>query len=290
MSKTKPIKKLHLPFILPAIITMTAVIILPFLFALYIMLNDVNLLENAGKFTFVGLKNFKTFILDPRAMNSLWVTLKFVLGVLTLELFFGVFISMILDREFRFKSAVRALIIIPMFMTPVVAGLIWRTFFDPNAGIISYLSQITTGVTLDFLGNKYLALLAIIIVDLWQWTPFMVLLIMASLDSLPLEILEAAKVEGASEIQTIGFVKLPIIKPTIVIALIMRAIDAMKAFDIIYVMTKGGPGGTTETLNMYTYTVGFNFYRIGYATAISFIFTIIITVVLSKIIQRSQSI
>lgn len=284
----KRIKRLYNAFTLPAQISMMVIMIVPFVFAIYISLNDVNLLENAGAFRFAGLKNFKFFFTDQRALNSLWVTLKFVVGALVTELVLGVAISMLLDRDFRFKGIVRALCIIPMFMTPVVSGLVWRTFFDPNAGIISYLFQLFTGSQLDMLGNRFLALPAVILVDAWQWTPFFILLCMASLDSLPTDVIEAAKVEGASEWQTIFRVKLPMIRPTIITAVILRAIDALKAFDVVYVMTKGGPGGATEMLNMYAYQVGFNFYRIGYATAISLLFTVVVTVVLSQIIKRTS--
>jgi len=282
------VKRLYRLFTLPSMLALLVTMIVPFVFSWWIMLNDVNLLENAGRFRFVGLKNLLFFFTDERAINSVWVTVKFITGALILELLLGVAISMFLDRKFRFKKVLRALIIIPMFMTPVVSGLIWRTFFDPNAGIVSFLVQMVTGAPFDMLGNRYLALPALIIVDAWQWTPFFILLCMASLDTLPEDALEAAKVEGAGELQTIFLVKLPMILPTVITALILRAIDALKSLDVVYVMTKGGPGGVTETMNMYAYTVGFNFYRIGYATAIAFIFTMAVTLILGQIINRTK--
>ncbi len=276
-------------FVLPALITMVMIMIVPFLYAIYITMNDVNLLENGGKFVWAGLKNFKTFFSDSRALNSVVVSVKFLVGALLLETFFGIAVSTFLDRRFRFKGIVRALIIVPMFMTPVVSGLIWRAFFDPHAGIVSYIYQLIFHHKLDMLGSTSSALWALIIVDMWQWTPFMILLIMASLDGLSEDAVEAAKVEGASELQIITRVKIPMIKPTIYMAMMIRAIDALKIFDAIFVMTKGGPGSATETMNMYSYVVGFNFYRIGYATTISFIFTIVVTIVLSKLMQKNNS-
>ncbi len=284
----KRMGRLYRLFTWPAIITMLAVMIVPMLFAVYIALNNVNLLENAGQFSFAGLENFRFFFTDARGLNSIWVTVKFVVGALAAQLVLGLAVSMLLDRPFRFKGIVRSLVIIPMFMTPVVSGLVWRTFFDPSAGIISYVFKLLTGAQLDMLGNRLLALPAIILVDVWQWTPFFILLCMASLDNLPDDVLEAAKVEGANEWQIIWRVKIPMIRPAIVTALILRAIDALKAFDVVYVMTKGGPGSATETLNMYAYTVGFNFYRIGYATAIALMFTLVVTVVLGQVIKRSK--
>lgn len=281
------LKRLYGLFTRPAILVMVVFMVAPTVFALWISLNHVNLLEDGGRFVFAGLDNFTAFFADARGLNSVWVSVQFVVGALLLELGLGIAISMLLDRQFRFKGIVRALCIIPMFMTPVVAGLVWRTFFDPSAGIISYVFKLVTGGPLDMLGNRFLALPAVIIVDAWQWTPFFILLIMASLDALPDDVLEAAKVDGANEWQIITRIKLPMIRVTLITAVILRAIDAVKAFDIVYVMTKGGPGGATETLNMYAYTVGFNFYRIGYATAIAVLFTIVVTVILARIIKRS---
>lgn len=282
-------KRLYNTFTLPAIIAMLVIMIIPTVFAVYISFNDVNLLENAGRFSFAGFKNFISFFSDARGLNSIGVTIKFVVGALLVEVILGVAISMLLDRDFRFKGVVRALCIIPMFMTPVVSGLVWRTFYDPSAGIIPYIVKQLFGVQLDLLGNRFLALPSLIVVDAWQWTPFFILLCMASLDALPTDVMEAAQVEGASELQTIWHIKLPMIKMTIVTTLILRAIDALKAFDVVYVMTKGGPGGATETLNMYAYTVGFNFYRIGYATAIALMFTLVVSTILSQLIKRSNA-
>lgn len=276
-------------FALPALVTMIVIMIVPFLFSIYISFNDVNLLENGGKFVWAGIKNYKTFFSDSRALNSVAVSLKFLAGALAVETILGIAISAFLDRKFRFKGIVRALIIVPMFMTPVVSGLIWRAFFDPNAGIVSYMYQLVFHHKLDMLGSTTGALWALIIVDMWQWTPFMILLIMASLDGLSEDAVEAAKVEGANELQIITRVKIPMIKSTIYMAMMIRAIDALKIFDAIFVMTKGGPGSATETMNMYSYVVGFNFYRIGYATTISFIFTMVVTVVLSKLLQRTNN-
>ena len=282
-------RKISRMFVLPALAAMILIMIVPFIFSIYITANDVNLLENGGKFIWVGLKNFKTFFTDSRALNSVVVSIKFLIGALVIETLLGIAISTFLDRKFRLKGIIRALIIIPMFMTPVVSGLIWRAFFDPNAGIISYLYQMVFQQKLDMLGSTTGALWALILVDVWQWTPFMILLIMASLDGLSEDAVEAAKVEGANELQIITRVKIPMIRPTIYMAMMIRAIDALKIFDSIYVMTKGGPGSATETMNMYSYVVGFNFYRIGYATTISLIFTVVVTIVLSKLIRKNSS-
>ena len=276
-------------FFFPALIVMLTILIVPLFFAIWIMFNDVNLLENQGKFVFVGLKNFQTLFTDKRFLNSLSVTIRFLVLSLAIEIVLSFAIAILVDRRFRFKKIIRPLLFVPMFMTPVVSGLIWRAFFDPNAGIVSYLYQLTTGVGIDFLGNTSLALLAVVIVEVWQGTPFFIIFLSASLDSISYDMIEAAHVEGASEFQIIQYIKFPMVKATIFIAAVMRAIDSIKTFDIVYIMTKGGPGISTELINMYTYTVGFRWYRIGYATTIAFVFTFLISILLSVFNKKTST-
>lgn len=276
-------------FSLPALFVILVIMILPMIFSLYIMFHDVNLLEG-GDFVWAGLGNFKKFFRDERALHSFWVTAKYLAGVLVLETALGLLISFFLDRKFFAKPVVRALVIIPMFMTPVVAGLIWRAFFDTNNGLVNWILSLFNIPMIDWLGNVKTALPSLMITDMWQWTPFMVLLIMASLDCVPTDQIEAAMIDGARETQIIRHIKLPFILPTTLIAVIMRCIDAVKLFDTVYVMTKGGPGSATEMVNMYSYIVAFQHFRIGEATTISFIFTMVVTVLLTKLIQLSKAV
>ena len=276
-------------FSTPALFLIIVIMILPMFFSIYIMFHDVNLLEG-GNFVWAGLGNFKKFFQDERALNSLWVTAKYLVGVLSIETIVGLLISFFLDRKFFGKPVVRALIIIPMFMTPVVSGLIWRAFFDTNNGLVNWILSLFKVPMIDWLGSVDTALVSLMITDMWQWTPFMVLLIMASLDCVPTDQIEAAMIDGAREGQIIRHIKFPFILPTTLIAVVMRAIDAVKLFDTVYVMTKGGPGSATEMVNMYSYIIAFQHFRIGYATTISFIFTIIVTVLLTKMIKVTKAV
>ena len=276
-------------FSTPALFLIIVIMILPMFFSIYIMFHDVNLLEG-GNFVWAGLGNFKKFFQDERALNSLWVTAKYLIGVLSIETIVGLLISFFLDRKFFGKPVVRALIIIPMFMTPVVSGLIWRAFFDTNNGLVNWILSLVNIPMIDWLGSVDTALVSLMITDMWQWTPFMVLLIMASLDCVPTDQIEAAMIDGAREGQIIRHIKFPFILPTTLIAVVMRAIDAVKLFDTVYVMTKGGPGSATEMVNMYSYIIAFQHFRIGYATTISFIFTIIVTVLLTKMIKVTKAV
>ena len=276
-------------FSTPALFLIIVIMILPMFFSIYIMFHDVNLLEG-GNFVWAGLGNFKKFFQDERALNSLWVTAKYLIGVLSIETIVGLLISFFLDRKFFGKPVVRALIIIPMFMTPVVSGLIWRAFFDTNNGLVNWILSLANIPMIDWLGSVDTALVSLMITDMWQWTPFMVLLIMASLDCVPTDQIEAAMIDGAREGQIVRHIKFPFILPTTLIAVVMRAIDAVKLFDTVYVMTKGGPGSATEMVNMYSYIIAFQHFRIGYATTISFIFTIIVTVLLTKMIKVTKAV
>jgi multiple sugar transport system permease protein len=274
-------------FILPAIISVGLVIVLPSLLAIYITLNDVDLRIDNGKFIFSGIKNFITLVRDPRIGNSVLNTLKYVVGCVSLETLLSLTVALLLNRKFRGKSFIRTVILIPMFITPVVVALVWRMFYDPTAGMVNYfLGVVGLGSRHSWLGSRFNALPAIMLADIWQWTPFMTIIIMAGLDSLPVEIYEAAFVDGASELRMIRHISLPLIVPAVFVSVTLRVIDALKAFDLIWVMTKGGPGVASETTNLYAYMVGFQYFRIGYATTIAFVFTYIVTAITGFVVSR----
>lgn len=281
-------RRMALRFLAPSITALVAVVMLPTVLAFSVAFHRVDLVRTAGRFVPLGWGNFVTLFRDARFANSLLVTLRYTtisIGVQTLA---GLSIALLLNRTFRGKGIVRTLIIAPMFVTPVVVGLTWRMFFDPSAGIINYLiGQLGFGGQPDWLGDPGLALPAVIVADVWEWTPFIVLIIMAGLDSIPHELYEAAVVDGAGELQTIRSITLPLLLPALAIAVVLRIVDANKVFDVIYVMTRGGPGLATETTNLYAYTTGFQYFRIGYATTIALVFTLAVTTVLGTIFGRT---
>lgn len=272
-------------FLYPAIIAIFILIVVPFGFAFYLSFHDLNLLSNQGNMTFIGFDNFKHFFNDKRIVNSSIVTIKLFVFTITLETLLGLFIALLLDRRFKGKNIVRTVILIPMFMTTVVAGLAWRAMLDPMTGIINW---ILGDPRIEFLGSAKYALYTVGFVDAWQWTPFMVIMFMASLDSISNEYYEAAYIDGANEWLVIRYIKLPMIRNSIIISMILRGIEIMKLFGTLYVMTSGGPGNTTETFNMYAYTVGFQYFRIGYATTITFIFALAVTLIIGFFIFRQQ--
>ncbi len=275
-------------FLLPAIVTICAVVILPLVLAIIITFNNVNLVKDGGKFNFAGLANYASLVRDPRMYNSLLVSVLYVTGAVVTETVLSILIALFLNRKFRGKSLIRTLILIPMFVTPVVVALTWRMFYDPTSGIINFLlGSVGLGNRHDWLGSTALALPSVLVADVWEWTPSMVLIIMAGLDSVPQEMYEAAYVDGSRELQTIRYITIPLLIPAIGVAVILRAMDAVKAFDLVYVMTKGGPGLATETTNMYAYTIGFQYFKIGYATTVGFVFTMLVTILASFIVNRT---
>lgn len=274
-------------FLLPAVVAIFLVIIVPMVLAIFITFHDVNLVETGGAMIPNGARNFVTLFKDHRFFHSIVISLLYVVTAVSIETVLSVAIALLLDRKFHGRNLVRTLIIIPMFITPVVVGLSWRMFYDPTSGIINYLLGVLgLGARHDWLGNAAIALPAIVLADVWEWTPFMILIVLAGLESIPQELYEAAVVDGTTRMTAIRYISIPLVLPAIVVAMIFRVVDAMKAFDLIYVMTKGGPGLATETTNLYAYTIGFQYFRIGYATTVALVFTVIATAVSSAFVSR----
>ncbi len=254
-------------------------------YSIYMAVRDINLIKSAS--SFVGADNFSALFQDARAWGSLSRTVVFSVSATAVELLFGLGLALYLNRPFFGRKLVRTLLLIPMIMTPVVSGLIWRVFYDPNNGIVNYyLGQLGLGDKHNWLGSTDLAMVSVIIADVWQWTPFVFLILAAGLDAMPSEPLEAAEVDGASSFQRFYHVVLPLLAPSLMIAFLLRIIDSVKTFDIIYVMTRGGPSLATETTNMYAYIQGFNNFNISYATVINLTITVIITFLFTTLYAR----
>ena len=272
-------------FLLPALVVMAAVALYTTGYSVYLALRDVSLIR-PPPYDFVGLENFRQALTEARAVAGFWRSIQYVAGAVVTELLLGLAIALYLQRDFLGRKLVRALLLIPMIMTPVVVGLIWRIFYDPNAGIINYLLRGTPFRDADWLGSPRLALGAVVVADIWQWTPFVILIVMAALDAMSTEPVEAARIDGASGVQVFRYVVLPLLRPALVIAGLLRLIDSFKVFDLIYVMTRGGPALATETVNMYAYIEGFSNFNISYAVALSLLMTIVTSVGLTWVYGR----
>jgi len=263
--------------ILPTVIVLFFIVIYPMIFSLWVSLHKWYL----GKpqlFPFVGLRNYYTVIFeDPVFRISLINTLILVSICLSVEFVLGIILAILLNRDdIRGKKIFRSCLIMPVVLTPVVAGVLWKFQFHPSYGIINYLLGLIGVRKIEWLADPRFALFSIMIVDMWQWTPFMFLVLYAGVISLPKEPLEAAKVDGASNWQLFKHIVVPLLAPIIVVVLLIRTMDIIKLFDIVYVLTRGGPGDTTEVLTLYNFRVGLNYFYMGKAAAISWIIAAIV--------------
>lgn len=273
-------------FVLPLALVLSAVMLYPVAFSAWISLHDYRL-TRLNDVRWVGLDNYTFIATDPGFLNAMGNTITFVIGAVTLELILGLGLAILLQRLVRFQNFVRSTLLAPMFITPIAVGLMFRFLLNSELGVIShYLGEI--GISIDWFGPQ-LALFSIILIDVWQWTPFMVLMFLAGLESLPKSPFEAARIDGASAWLTFRSVTLPMLRPVITVAIIIRALDAFKVFEYVFAITRGGPGDATETIMYYIYQAGFRFFRMGEAAAAAFMLIAVILVLVVALVKATKS-
>ena len=251
----------------PAAIIMGLALLYPLAYMIYGSFRAWDPSQNIYETEFVGLKNYITLFFDPAFRESLSVTLTFAFAVVTAELAIGVGLALLLDRNIRGMSVLRTLFILPMMIAPVVVGLMWRYMYHPTVGTINKTLKSMGFESVDWLGQH--ALLSVIIADIWQWTPFIFILSLAALQSLPRSALEAAKIDGATGWQQIRYIKLPLMMPVLIVTGLLRLIDAFKVLEVILVMTEGGPGLSTEIVALRISRTATEFRELGVAAAMS---------------------
>jgi len=217
----------------------------------------------------VGLQNYQNLLHDANFGRSLATTLIFTIVATAVEFVLGLALALLLKEEFSFQGIIRSSLIIPMVIAPVVVGIIWRLLYNADVGLFSFAVQALTGRSFSVLSSTTMALPALIVVDIWEWTPFMFLILLAGIQSLPLEPFEAARVDGASPWNIFVHLTLPMLKPVIVVALLIRALDAFTVFDQVFVLTQGGPGTATEVASLMIYKTAFRFSQFGYGASMA---------------------
>ncbi len=268
-------------FIIPTLLVIGFIAFWPLGQTLYNSLFKSSLMYPQNRI-FVGFSNYGKLFQDSRFLNDLWNTIRFSVWSVGIETLLGILIALMLNREFKFRGLVRAAVLIPWAIPTVVSSQMWRWMYNDNYGIINtlLLSLHIIKQPIVWLGFPATAMPAIISVDIWKTTPFMILLILAGLQMIPKELYEAARIDGANAWQRFWSITFPIIRPTIGIALIFRTLDAMRVFDIVYVMTKGA--ANTETISVYNqwtlFTKGFIAPFFGYGSAMSVMIFLIISV------------
>jgi len=276
------------PFVVPAGLVVFAVIVFPWLFTLFMSVHEWDV---RGSFTYVGFANYMRLPEDDRFLWSVVRTLYFTLLSVFFPVVLGVAAAVCFHRNFPLRGLARTIFILPMMATPVAIALVWTMMFHPQAGVLNYL---LTSIGLPPSQWSYAAhsvIPTLVLVETWQWTPLVMLIVLGGLASLPTDPFEAARIDGASAWDTFRHLTVPLVWPHIIVATVIRTIDALKAFDLIFVISGGGPGTSSETINLYLYQTAFAFYNLGYAAAMTVVFfaiILLISLVLFTVRQREQ--
>lgn len=260
-------------FALPAVLVVGTVIVFPWLFTLYMSGHDWKI---GGGPEFVGLQNFAELFRDTRFVESMGHTLYFTVLAVVLPILFGTAAALVFHREFPFRGLLRTVFVMPMMATPVAVALVWTMMFHPQLGVLNYLLSLVGIGPQAWVYSPDTVIPTLILVEVWHWTPLVMLIVLGGLAGLPREPYESALIDGANDWHMFRHITLPLVWPFIMVAIVIRTIDALKAFDTIFVITQGGPGTASETLNIFLYLQAFQFYKIGYASAVVVIFFVIV--------------
>jgi multiple sugar transport system permease protein len=258
---------------LPIVIVLLGLLIFPLIFSVYI--STQSSLEGLDELKFVGLRNYQEAFTNSIFRHSVYITFIFVIISVGLTTVLGFFVAHLLNGIDRGVGIFRTIYMLPLAITPVIVGLTFGMMFNPLFGVINYLMGLIHIPPLGWATEIETALLTVIIIDTWQWTPFMIIILYAGLQMLPVETYEAAKLDGASWFQEIKFITIPLLKPILMIAIIFRFMDAFRSFDIIYVVTHGGPGHATETMVMRAYLESLKYFRLEMGAVIGIILLIL---------------
>lgn len=252
-------------FVAPSFVLICIVTIYPIFYVLYLSLQRRQLLFGISEF--IGAGNYLSLLGDGRFWNALGNTAYFTAASVSLELLLGLGVAVLLNRTFRLKGITRAIVLIPWAIPTVVSARMWELIYNSDFGVLNYL----LGVRVNWLGSPFWALNAAVFMDVWKTTPFVAVLLMAGLQTVPADLYRAARVDGAGPWAAFRNITLPLLKPVILVVLIFRTLDAFRIFDAIYVLTGGGPANSTETLSIYAYKVLFQTLQFGYGSALSVI-------------------
>lgn len=253
---------------LPGLATLLIIILFPIIFTIITSFYDYTLL-NPHHDSFVGLDNYQEVIEEDYIGDSVLITSQFVLSTVLIEFFIGFIIALSLNKVKRFKTVYYVILLAPLMINPVVVGLIWRMILHTELGIFNYLLKLLNINRVNWLGDNDTAFWTIVFVDIWHQVSFMTILLLAGLSALPREPYEAARMDGASSLRCLISITLPLMRPVITVAILLRLIFSIKTFDIIYIMTKGGPGISTDLVSYFIYRSAFFGLDIGRASALS---------------------
>lgn len=266
-------QKYYIRFIIPALLAILAVIVFPWLFTLWMSLFDWQIGMSSA---FVGLENYAKLASDERFMLSIPRTLYFTALSVIVPVILGLFAAEVFHQKFVLRGFLRGVYILPMMATPVAIALVWTMMFHPQIGVLNYLLSLVGLPAQLWVYSPDTVIPALVLVEVWQWTPLVMLIVLGGLAALPTDAYESALIDGANRWDMFRHITFPLILPFLMVAVILRTIDALKSFDIIYVISQGGPGTASETINLYLFLQAFSFFRIGHASAVVVVFFVLI--------------
>lgn len=269
----------------PGLLFLAALAIYPTIYSLVISLTKWRVTTGEAP-RFVGFENYRELLVDPSFWNSVRVTLVFVLFAVVIEFCLAFALALLFFRNFPGDKLMRALILMPMLVAPVVVGLLARFSLEPTFGIVNQLLRAVGLPTTEFLGSVALALPTLIAIDVWQWTPFLFLILLAAMQGIPEEVIEASKLDGASWPRIVWHQFVPLLKYPIMVGLLLRLIDSFRVYDIVFMTTRGGPIDATSTMSWQIYDVGFRSFTISYAAAYSWLLLLLVLLVVNSLIRR----
>ncbi|HOA98482.1 carbohydrate ABC transporter permease [Candidatus Sordicultor fermentans] len=284
MMNSKKRKRTGFLLILPLLILFLGLTIYPLIYMIYMSFHQYSL-ASWEEPRFIGWENYREILRDRTASSSVSFTLFLLFTAVPLEILLGIGIAFLI-RDVWGERALRSSLIIPMTIPPVVAGIAWKMLYNYEFGPINYFLSLFGLPKVSWLGSQFFARLGVLLIDVWQWTPFIFLVIYAGLQSIPRDVVEASLVDGASGWSAMRYIELPLLRPLIWVTLIIRVIDVLKLFDIVYMVTFGGPGSATHSYSFYIYKVGISFgWDVGYASALSVILLLVVTVLTNLLIR-----
>lgn len=273
------------PFVIPAMVVVLAVIVFPWAYTIWMSLHEWKV---GASPTFVGFANYLRLPGDARFVESVGHTLFYTVLSVIAPLVLGTLAAVVFNNKFPLRGFIRGLFILPMMATPVAIALVWTMMFHPQLGIMNYLLSLVGLPPSLWVFHPSTVIPSLVLVETWQWTPLVMLIVLGGLSALPSEPYESAQIDGATTWQTFRYISLPMIMPFLFIAAMIRMIDAVKSFDIIFAITQGGPGSASETINLYLYSVAFVYYDVGYASAIVVVFFALIVTLAGALLHLRQ--
>ena len=270
----------------PCLLYLAAFAIYPLIYSLRLSFTDLTAADGTGRW--VGLNNYGELLVDPMFWNAALNSAIMVGAAVTIQVVLGTALALFFNLQLRGAAIVRGILVLPMLITPIVVGVMWRALLNPDWGLMNWAIGRLGFEPPNWLGSIGMAMKTLILVDVWQWTPFVFLIVFARLQALPRDVFESAQLDGAGAFATFRHVTLPLLMPAIVFAAVFRAVDAFRSFDLIYGLSYGGPARSTTTLSFFSFQNGFQFQNYGYAAAVAYMMLLILllgTTVLLRYVQ-----